>query len=258
MADPQIADASKSLGMMSALERAHETRTALLLFSFVIFLDTAMIRVGGSGVYGLYSGQQSLGLNLAIEFALIFVTYSLFMSLAMPIVGEFLGQIIITLLHSIHFHLTYDKNRMETIWRNGYVRPYEIRRVAHTTKEEYYLELANEAMEQQKTEHDQRFRMLLLSMSCFVLSTYNLLTDRPGGRSLLQHIERTMPEGGLVAMLGFCSIFFVLAVHLTLGDHDTWVFCPELANGHLNEKWKNEESLRRLREETQDPRREDY
>jgi hypothetical protein len=249
MADAHVADVSKSLVMMSALERAHETRAALLLFSFVVFLDSAMIRAGGSGVYGLYSGQQPLGVNLILEFALIFVAYSLFMSLAMPIVGEFMRQIIILLLHSIHFHLTYDEGRMETIWRNGYVRPCEVRRVAHTTKDEYYLELAKEAMEREKTEREQRFRMLFLAMSCFALSAYNLLADRPGGKSLLQHLERAIPEGGLVVMLGFCGIFLFLAVHLTLGNHDTWVFCPDLANGHLNEKRKNEESLRRLREE---------
>jgi hypothetical protein len=64
MADAHVADVSKSLVMMSALERAHETRAALLLVSFVGFLDSAMIRAGGSGVYGLYSGQQPLGVKL--------------------------------------------------------------------------------------------------------------------------------------------------------------------------------------------------
>jgi hypothetical protein len=112
-------------------------------------------------------------------------------------------------------------------------------------------------MERERTEHEQRFRMLFLAMSCLVLSAYNLLADRPGGKSLLQHIEQAMPEGGLVVMLGFCGIFLFLAVHLTLANHDGWVFCPDLADGHLNEKRKNEESLRRMRQESRNYRRED-
>jgi hypothetical protein len=111
MADP-IADVSKDLGIISVLEKAHETRTSLLLFAFTMFLDLAMVELGGSGLYDLYVNSTALKLNLALEVALIFVFFSLFMSMVMPLIAEVVRQLLIICFHSIWFWWTYDEDHV--------------------------------------------------------------------------------------------------------------------------------------------------
>lgn len=236
---------SKTFGIISVLEKAHETRVSLLLFAFVLFLDSAMVLSSGKGLFNLYENSDQLRINTVLDFALIFVFFSLFMSIAMPLIAEVVRQALILCFDSIWFRVTYEASRMQSMWRAGYVQPYRISQEAHSTRDEYFLKLEKEAKEKEQEAEKQRFRLLFLSISCFVLSTYNFFYDRASNASLLQHIERVFPEHGLLAMLLLIVVFLAMAMWLTLGDHDVYVYCPSLAQNYVEELEKNQESPRK-------------
>jgi hypothetical protein len=249
----QVSDIPKSLGIISVLEKAHETRTSLLLFAFVMFLDSAMVVSSGRGLYDLYANPDTLRMNLALDFILIFVFFSLFMSIAMPLTAELVRQILILCFHSIWFKLTYDAERIPSLWRAGYVRPYRISKEAHSTKDEYFLELEKEAKEKEREAEEQRLRLNFLSISCFVLSMYNLLYGRASHANLLQHIGQAIPDDGILLILLLPIVFLALATWLTLGEHDVYIYCPSLAQEYVDEIEKNNEIRRKLRDRPYDP-----
>ena len=242
-----ISDASKSLSIISVLEKAHETRISLLLFAFVMFMDSTMVVSSGSGLYSLYANPDALRINLVPDFILMFVFFSLFMSIAMPLIAEVVRQILILCFHSIWFRMTYDAQHIPSMWRAGYVRLHQISREAHATRDEYFLELEKEAKAKERENREQRFRLLFLSISCLVLSGYNLFYDRASHATLLQHIERAIPQDGLLAMFLLIGVFLVLSAWLTLGDHETYVYCPSIARKNVEEIEENEEALRKFK-----------
>lgn len=246
MAD-QVLDIPKSLGIISVLEKSHETRVSLLLFAFVMFLDSAMVLSSGSELYNLYVNPDALRISLALDFILIFVFFSLFMSLAMPLIAEIVRQILILCFGAIWVKMAYDTERLRSMWRAGFVRPHEIRKEAHSSKDEYLLELEKEATTKERENREQRFRLLSLSISSLVLSGYNLFHDRASHATLLQHIERAIPQDGLLAMFLLICVFLVMSVWLTLGDHDVYVYCPSIARKNVKEIEENEEALRKFK-----------
>jgi hypothetical protein len=250
MAD-RVSDLSSSVGIISALEKAHETRTSLLLFAFVMFLDTAMVVSGGSGgLYDFYADSTALSVNLVLDVTLIFVFFSLFMSMpmAMPLIAELVRQILILCFHSIVFHITYNEDHVRSMWRAGYVQPYRISREAHSTRDQYFLDSEKEATAKEREASDRNVRLNFLTISCLVLSAFNLFYDRASHATLLQHIERAIPHNGLLWMLVLLMMFLAFAVWLTVGNHDVYACCPSLAREYVEDLEKNLAEGRRLRE----------
>ena len=236
----QLQDLSKVSGFISILEKAHETKTALLLFSFLMFLDSEMTSFGPYGLYDLCVNSEIIRISLIPTIILTFVFFSLIMSILTPIFTEGVRQMFLTLFHSIWFRLSYDEDRVPSLWRAGYVSSYKISRAAHMRKDDYLLDLAKDAKEQENDSRDSRYRLLLLGVSCVVFSSYNLFNSHAKSTSLLRHIEQLVP-GSAWLLIG---LLLCLSIWLSVGNNDTYVYCPSLAKEQTDEIDKNNEEIR--------------
>jgi hypothetical protein len=203
-----------------------------------------MVIFDGRGLASLYANPEALNVSLALRIALIFVFYLLFTSLIVPSVAVFVWDLLWqTFAYRLH------KLDLPTIWRNGYVRLSEVSEEAHTSKEPYLLELEKE--EKAKNEEENHIQLYYLSFWCFVLAAFDLFYDRSSGMTLLQHIYLASPDGrgllyGIIILIGS---FFALVWHFS---KDTWefVYCPSLAQKHVETLDENEARIREVRSRT--------
>jgi hypothetical protein len=157
---PDQASSSLSSGL-SLLERSQEAHVTFRLFSFVLFLDLAMVISDGQGLASLLANPETLNTSLALRVDLIFVSYLLVTSLIVPFVAILVWDL---LWQTFAFRL--HKLDLPTLWRNGYVWFSEVSREAHTSKEPYLLEL----------EEDESLRRR--SVSSYTVSASGVLCSR--------------------------------------------------------------------------------
>jgi hypothetical protein len=221
---PDQGSSSLSSGL-SLLERSQEAHVAFRLFSFVLFLDLAMVISDGRGLASLYANPDALNASFAFRVALIFVFYLLVTSLIVPPVAtrvwDLLWQTFAFRLNKLDLHLP-------TLWRNGYVPLSEVSKEAHTSKEPYLLELEKE--EKANAKEKKHIQLYHLSFWCFVLTAFDFFYDPVSGKTLLQHITdgRVLLYGIITLMVSFVALVW----HFSKSTHK-FVYCPSLAQKHL-------------------------
>ncbi len=233
----QARDVSKAFSIISVLEKSQETRVSLLLFAFVMFLDSALMFSSGKVLYDLRMNPSAFSIDLLFDFVLAFVFFSLFMSIVMLIITKVVRQTLILCFYPIWFRVTYDAQRVPSLWRAGYVRHRKVIEEAHLIKDEYFRELEKEAKEKERELSEQRSRLLLLSISCLVLSAYNFPHNYVSNASLLQHIGRAIPEHGLLTITMLLLVGVFLAVWLYLRTM-TSTYIVHLLRGITSMRWR--------------------
>src|SRR5437868_2887117 len=78
------------------LEKSVEIQVALILYCFLLFFDIGLELFDNSGVYELAFGELNVQFTaaLAIKFVVIFVAFSIFISLLMPTIAVLTERLI--------------------------------------------------------------------------------------------------------------------------------------------------------------------
>jgi hypothetical protein len=190
MSNP-VTEASKSIGIFSSLENALETTSFLLMSNFLLIVDIGLIYLNGFGIAGLTKNADALKPGIAIQILLLFVFFSLFMSLIVPVVCA----LILGIYNFIICHLLYaagrwvDKkigieNHVEKLERN-FVLVNDLREKAHLTKDSYYLSLLKEFDEKNDKYSNHHIKLFILSLSVIISSIFNFFMDLKKTRLVL-------------------------------------------------------------------------
>jgi hypothetical protein len=212
----QVSELPKSLGIISTLEKADELRHSLLLFAFVLFLDSAMLISRGSGLVSLYANPDALKVDVVLTVALAFVFFSLCMSLIVPL-------FVVTLRQLVQEHSPLSPPSYRSMLYAGYVPDDDLRHAAHSTQDQYLLDLEKEAKETKRQTEEQLLRFFVLSTSCFLLSVFNLLYS---SQSLLRQIGLVIPQ----MMILLPILFFGMTAWLAVRTENEYVYCPSVAD----------------------------
>jgi hypothetical protein len=205
------------------LEKSLEIQVALILYCFLLFFDIGLELFDNSGVYELAFGEPNVQFTaaLAIKFVVIFVGFSIFISLLMPIIAVLTERLIRPIALPVSwfcwFLLAEDGAIPDThqMWSAGNVYSSALKKKAHETKEQYYLDLTKKA-----AQHDSDYqRTTRQFMAAFGLSVYNML-GHFGSLSLLQGISVKSGEYGYVYVWLFICVFLVCSLKLLLRDND--------------------------------------
>jgi hypothetical protein len=248
LADKTSEDPTKISGLLSILEKSVEIHVALIIYCFLLFFDICLELFDHSGVYDLAFAEPNVRITavLAIKFVIIFVIFSIFISIFMPTIAVLTEGLIRPIAYSkpvTWLWLPGDDGgirHMHEMWLSGYVHAYAIEEKAHETKEQYYLDLAKDA-EQRDSDYQRTTRLLI---AAFGFSVYNML-GHFSSLSLLQGIAVKSGEYGYIYVWMFICVFLVHSLRWLLLDND-WMYCPSIANEFLEKLQKNEEERRRF------------
>ena len=194
-------------------------RTSLLLFAFIVFLHSVMLVSHGSGLASLYANPGALKVDLVLEVALIFVFFSLFMSFIVPVFTMVLQGLV---QESPLSPPGRQLDRLRFMRDAGFVRVDDVRKAAHSTQDQYLLDLEKEAKETRRQTEEQLFRLSILSTSCLLLSGFNLLYSPA---SLLRQIGRAIPQGYQWVMLFLPLVFLIMAAWPAVREEDDIYSC---------------------------------
>ena len=248
MADKTSEDPTKISGLLSILEKSVEIHVALIIYCFLLFFDICLELFDHSGVYDLAFGEPNVRITavLAIKFVVIFVIFSIFISIFMPTIAVLTEGLIRPIAYSRPVTWLWmpgddgGVRHIHEMWLLGNVYSSTIEEKAHETKEQYYLDLAKDA-EQRDSDYQRTTRLFI---AAFGLSAYNIL-GHFGSLSLLQGIAVKIGEYGYIYVWMFTCVFLVHSLKLLLRDSD-WMYCPSIANELLDKLHKNEEERRRF------------
>jgi hypothetical protein len=94
LADKTSEDPTKISGLLSILEKSVEIHVALIMYCFLLFFDICLELFEHSGVYDLAFGEPNVRITavLAIKLVVIFVIFSIFISIFMPTIAVLTEQ----------------------------------------------------------------------------------------------------------------------------------------------------------------------
>lgn len=163
MADP-VSDTNKNFRDLYNLEKSLDLKVFLLMFNFVIFADAILALGRNHGICELASGKTDLGSNFAFQLVIIFIVFSFFVSVVMPILSELTLFFMLSAVYKAQDvargiwramqtddQIRRKEREQESTWNHraktvnslssGFVRLNDIKKKAETSKEdeEYYL-----------------------------------------------------------------------------------------------------------------------
>ena len=263
MSDP-TADVTKATGLLSNLEKAGDIQTFLLLCSFLLVVDCGLLRSQGFGILALTKDEHLLNPRLAVSVAIMFVVFSLLMSVARPFVARAVMLITIGIVHwcemlglrmrrAIFEHDSKKEDRQITReYRNklarGWVTVVCLRAKAHETKDSYYRDLLKEAEAKEIARSEQEQNLAFAVVAIIAIATYNWFAfgSQPA-ESFLRGVAAYLGEhGGLVVLVFFIALYWMGVVAPLQQDILRWTYCPSLAKEEAAEFDQREADERRF------------
>lgn len=265
MADP-TADATKAAGLFSSLEKATEAQTFLLLFTFMLLVDSGFIHSLGHGIAALARDETLLKPHLGVLVVVIFVVLSLLMSMARPVVGGFIVALTVQvafalrglvrgLMEALSSNRQDDSDAMSREYRSnlghGEVTLVALRRKAHGTMDRYYLDLLREAETRVAASDEQGRQLTLAATSMLVVAGYNWFEfPGPASPGFLRQTADYIGDGGtLVVWLLLIGIYYTFVVVPMFADPLRWTYCPPLAREPADDFDRRKEEQRKFKDE---------
>jgi len=152
------------------------------------------------------------------------VFFALFMSIGSPV----LAMILMAVVQGSFLSRFAEGPFSNPVYRlnTGHVLVHDISKEAHSTKEQYFLDLEKDAKETERDIKEKLFRLFLLSTSCCVLSAFDLIYSQ----GLLWRIAQAVAERDHLWILVLPFAFLGAAVFFALWeDKPVLVYCPSLA-----------------------------
>jgi hypothetical protein len=216
-------DPTKNFGLVSIIQKSTEIQIALLIYCFLIFFDICLELFTRRDVYQLaFDSTPPVTAFLAIQVVVVFVIFSIFMSLFMPLIAVVIRHLIIDIAYTkpfswLWFDADSDLRRTHEMWSLGCVDADDLEEKAHETKDPFYMELAKDAVQRQRNVLTDYLKSNMLCLAAFVISGYSMLFVNS---SLLQSVSSRIGDYGPLFVWLFISVFFACSIKLTLSDDD--------------------------------------
>ncbi len=246
MSDP-TADVTKATGLLSNLEKANDIQTFLLLFSFILVVDCGLLRSQGFGILALTKDERLFYPRLAVSVAIMFVVFSLLMSIARPFVARAVMYITIDIVYwcgtfgrrirraIFEYDFKEEDRQITREYRNklarGWVTVVRLRAKAHETKDSYYLNWLREVEAKEITQFEQEQNLAFAVVAIIAIAMYNWFAfgSQPA-ESFLRGVAAYLGEyGGLVVLVFFIALYWIGVVAPLQQDILRWTYCPSLA-----------------------------
>lgn len=262
MADA-AADVTKATGLLSSLEKASEVQTFVTLFTFMLVVDCGLIHSRGHGIAALVRNEALLKPDLALVVVVVFVVFSLLMSIVRPIVGAVVLSFTMELAFGTQGLLRGVKEALfrstrgapEEISRSyrnrlasGSVPTVQLRQKAHATTDRYFLDLLREAEAKEGADDERERQLTLAATSLVLIAGYNWFAFAGASSpAFLRQAAAFMGDGGATALFIGHSLFFWAFVILPMfNDPLRWTYCPPLARELASEFDARKEAERKL------------
>jgi len=267
MSDP-TADVTKATGLLSNLEKANDVQTFLLLFSFILVVDCGLLRSQGFGILALTKDEHLLNPRFAVSVAIIFVVFSLLMSIARPFVARLVMHITSVIvdwcrvfgLHIRRAIFEYDsKEEDRQITReyrsklgSGLVTISRLRAKADETRDSYYRDMLKKEEEKKIAQSQQEENLAFSIVATIVFATYNWFAfgSQPA-ESFLKGVAVYLGEnGGLFLLVFFIALYWIGVVAPLQQPILRWTYCPSLAKEEAAEFDQRQVDDRRFLKDT--------
>lgn len=248
MANDNSSGPPPSSSVLSILERLTHFPTVLLILAFLLASDIA-ISFGYQGTLMSFSWDFAQR-HITIGDALIFIfAFGLYMSIGAAIVRYIADQLAMVTVQPLWYKL-FPENDSSKPPRNGVVRPWKLREVAHIEQNKFYLDLYNEHAAMTSENEKIEWHLASTAFACLFLGGINYVVLPRLGYSSSTYLFASNFPAAWVWISGLLSLL-LSAIWLMpmLRDHRSgeWVYCMSLYQ-------KLEDEKRRAREEGTFPR----
>ncbi len=229
---------------VSNLEKAIVPHNFLLMAIFALLVDSSLLKLHSFGLLDYIANSERLKPSFALEVFLLFVGYSFLMAILMPLISYFSNSLFLQLVwspwkgfeHWLEKQFGSAQRTSDEKPSFDWVSFYDLRKAAHSQKDQYLLDLYWREEKKKNTERIESLNFQLYSVGALLVMGVNYWMS--GNSSLLNRLTLYLgSEYWIYAVLlwvGFCAFglqFFLKDAH--------WVYCPSLAREMEEERKKS-------------------